>query len=208
MTARILTAALLGAALLSATPAGAQAPAAAATPASGTWQIDPTHSELTFRIRHLVSRVRGTFGDWSGTLVMDPARLEAGRVEVAIKTASIDTQNERRDNHLRTADFFDAETHPAITFRSKRVETRGQQLRVHGDLTIRGTTRPVVLEGEFLGATRDAQGRTRVGFQASTTINRHDYGVRWNRAAEGMNVLGDEVEIEMVVAAVQQAPAP
>ena len=207
MTARILAAALLGATLFVAAPAGAQTPATAAPPAAA-WQIDPTHSELTFRIRHLVSRVRGTFGDWSGTLVMDPARLDAGRVEVAIQTASIDTQNERRDNHLRTPDFFDAETHPTITFRSKRVEARGQQLRVHGDLTIRGTTRPVVLEGEFLGATRDAQGRTRVGFQASTTINRHDYGVSWNRAAEGMNVLGDEVEIEMVVAAVQQAPTP
>lgn len=203
---RPLLAALLVAAL--AAPAAAQAPAGAAAPAGSgatTWRIDPTHSELTFQIRHLVSRVRGTFGRWEGTITADAQRLDGGQVEVAIETASIDTNNERRDNHLRTADFFEADVHPTITFRSTRVEVQGEQLRVHGDLTIRGVTRPVVLEGEFLGTTRDAQGRQRMGFEAETTINRHDYGVAWNRAVEGSNMLGDEVRIQVVVAAVEGA---
>jgi polyisoprenoid-binding protein YceI len=185
-------------------PAAAPAPEAAAQ-APVEWRIDHTHSELSFRIRHLVSRVRGTFGEWSGTIVADPADLAGGRVEVDIRTASIDTRNERRDNHLRSDDFFDAENHPSIRFRSTRVEANGRDLRIHGDLTIRGVTRPVVLTGEMLEVA-GAPGQRRMGFEASTTINRFDYGVSWNRAAEGGGlVLGDEVQITIVVAAVERA---
>jgi polyisoprenoid-binding protein YceI len=206
MKSGLLATAALALATLSAVPAGAQS-APAATPASGSgavaWQIDPTHSELTFQIRHLVSRVRGTFGDWSGTIAVDPDDLKAGRVEVAIQTASIDTNNDRRDKHLRSGDFFDAEGHPAITFRSRRVENQGRAIRVHGDLTIRGVTKPVVLEGEYLGTTRGPEGKRRIGFQAETTINRHDYGVSWNRVVESGSMLGDEVTVELVVAATQ-----
>jgi polyisoprenoid-binding protein YceI len=177
-------------------------PAQAAAPA--VWKIDTTHSELSFRIRHLVSRVRGTFTDWQGALTADPARLADGKVEVTIRTASIDTKQEKRDAHLRSDDFFDAEAHPTITFRSTRVEVNGEALRVHGDLTIRGVTRPVVLEGSYLGITPDGQGGQRIGFEAETKINRHDFGVSWNRAAEGGGVvLGDEVTINLVVAAVR-----
>lgn len=191
---------------LAARPAVAQTAEAGGTAAGvPSWQIDRTHSELTFRIRHLVSRVRGSFDDWQGTLVADPANLAGGAVEVAIRTASINTANERRDNHLRSADFFDAENHPQITFRSTRVEVRGPSIRVHGDLTIRGTTRPVVLEGQYLGITRDAQGRERMGFEAETRINRHDFGVSWNNVAEGGGlVLGDEVTISIAIAAVRR----
>jgi polyisoprenoid-binding protein YceI len=185
-------------------PAAAQAaPAAAAVQAPVHWRIDATHSELSFRIRHLVSRVRGTFGEWSGHLVADPANLAGGSVEVDIATASIDTRHERRDAHLRSDDFFDAANHPNITFRSRRVEADGDDLRVHGDLTIRGVTRPVVLEGRLLEVAGEP-GRRRMALEATTTIDRMDYGVSWNRAAEiGGVVLGDEVQISILVAAVE-----
>jgi polyisoprenoid-binding protein YceI len=179
-----------------------QAPVSAAAPVR--WQIDATHSELTFRIRHLVSRVRGQFNTWSGTITADPAGLAGGSVSVDIQTASIDTNNERRDTHLRSADFFDAENHPTITFRSTRVEANGRDLRVHGDLTIRGVTKAVVLEGQMLEVGGTA-GRRRIGFEAETQIDRMDYGVAWNRAAEGGGaVLGDEVTISIAIEAVEQ----
>lgn len=190
---------------LSAFPApAAPAGAAVAPQAPVRWEIDRTHSELTFRIRHMVSRVNGAFNDWSGTVHADPANLAGGRVEVDIRTASIDTRNERRDNHLRSDDFFDAENHPEITFRSTRVEADGSELRVHGNLTIRGVTRPVVLEGRLLEVA-GTPGRRRIGFEAETTINRLDYGVSWNRAAEiGGVVLGDDVRISIAISAVER----
>lgn len=182
-------------------PAAAPGTAPSKAPAPITWKIDRTHSELTFRIRHLVSRVRGTFNDWDGTIVADPADWRGGSVEVAIRTASIDTGNERRDGHLRSPDFFDAEQNPTITFKSRSVEVTGETIKVHGDLTIRGTTRPITLEGTYLGATGTGE-KQRIGFEASTKINRTDFGVTWNRAAEGGGtLLGDEVEIQIVVAA-------
>jgi polyisoprenoid-binding protein YceI len=191
------------AAAVAAAPARTAVPAGTAA-APVRWQIDQTHSELTFRIRHLVSRVRGGFNSWSGTIVADPASLGGGSVSVDIQTASIDTNNERRDTHLRSADFFDAESHPTITFRSTRVEATGRNLRVHGNLTIRGVTKPVVLQGQMLevGGT---PGRRRIGFEAETQINRMDYGVSWNRAADGGGaVLGDEVTISIAIEAVEQ----
>ncbi|HEX2202947.1 MAG TPA: YceI family protein [Longimicrobium sp.] len=182
------------------TPAAAPAPAAAPV----TWRIDASHSELTFRIRHLVSRVNGTFNQWGGTIVADPASLAGGSVQVEIQTASIDTNHERRDTHLKSADFFDAAAHPTITFRSTRVEVSGEDLKVHGNLTIRGVTRPVVLEGRMLEVGGVA-GKRRIGFEAETTINRMDYGVAWNRAAEGGGVvLGDDVRISIAIEAVEQ----
>lgn len=205
MAATLASLFLAPALFLGGTPTPAVQPAPAAVPV--TWQIDATHSEVSFRVRHLVSRVRGSFSDFSGTIVADPANLAGGRVQVEIKTASIDTNNERRDTHLRSGDFFEAEAHPTITFRSNRVEVNGRELRVHGDLTMRGVTKPVVLEGEVLGIGGVA-GKRRIGFQASTTVNRMDYGVSWNRAAEGGGaVLGDEVQITLNIAAVEQPPA-
>jgi polyisoprenoid-binding protein YceI len=188
-------------------PAPAVAPVAApAAAAPVTWQIDVTHSELTFRIRHLVSRVNGTFGQWKGSIVADPANLSGGSVNVEIQTASIDTRNERRDTHLRSADFFDAPTHPTITFRSTRVQAqRDGALKIHGNLTIRGVTKPVVLDGRMLEMS-GAPGRRRIGFEASTRINRMDYNVSWNRAAEGGGLtLGDDVDITIAVEAQEQA---
>jgi len=204
----VVQAGVLLVAVFAATPLVAQRAVAttpSVAPASATWQIDTAHSELSFRIRHLISRVRGNFTDWSGTITPDPANLAGGSVRVEIRTASINTNHERRDNHLRSDDFFDAAQFPAITFRSRRVETRGESLRVHGDLTMRGVTRPVVLEGAFIGTTRGPDGRERLGLEAQTTVNRHDFGIAWNRAAEGGGVvLGDEVTISITVAAVRQ----
>ncbi|HEX6037276.1 YceI family protein [Longimicrobium sp.] len=195
--------AVIGAAAAAAPAHLSQAPSS--VPATAVrWQIDQAHSELTFRIRHMVSRVSGQFNTWSGTITADPASLAGGSVSVDIQTASIDTNNERRDTHLRSADFFDAANHPTITFRSTRVVANGRSITVHGNLTIRGVTRPVVLEGQMTDVGGPA-GRRRIGFEAETTINRMDYGVAWNRAAEaGGVVLGDEVTISMAVAAVEQ----
>jgi polyisoprenoid-binding protein YceI len=191
----------------------AQQPAAPATAGAGdaptaatTWRIDTSHSELTFRIRHLLTRVRGSFREWNGTLTGEPEDWSRGGVAVAIRTASIDTNNERRDNHLRSDDFFAADAHPEIAFRSARVERAGDRIHIHGDLTIRDVTRPVVLEGEYLGSTTDGQGRRRVAFEAETTVNRQDYGVSWNRAEAGGLLLGDDVAITIMIQAVEVVP--
>ncbi len=200
--ATLVVAALFAPALSAQSSAAVTRPVAATAP---VWKVDVSHSELTFEIRHLVSRVRGTFDQWEATLRGDPSDWRNGGVDVVIQTASINTKHERRDNHLRTNDFFDAPTNPTITFSSRRVEVAGENVTVHGDLTLRGVTRPVVLTGKTLGATTERSGKRRVGFEAETRVNRLDYGVQWNRAAEGGGaVLGDEVRIVIAIAAVEQ----
>jgi polyisoprenoid-binding protein YceI len=164
---------------------------------SATWAIDPTHSELTFRIRHYVTKVRGTFAKWSGSITADPRNLGAGAVSVSIDSKSIDTNNENRDNHL-------TDSCPSLDFKSTHVMVKGDEVMVHGNLTIRGKTKPVTLTGSFGGVTKDMQGKERIGFEASTRINRLDYGVSWNRAIEGGGImLGDEVEINITIEAVR-----
>jgi polyisoprenoid-binding protein YceI len=194
------------------TPPVAQAvPAVAAAPADpNAWRIDPGHSDISFSIRHFVSRVRGTFGRWAGTIVVDTMDITKGSVDVTIQATSIDTQNENRDNDLRSANFFEIEKYPTITFRSTKVEGRKDDLTVTGDLTIRGVTKPVVLKGRYLGVTApDQRGTRRMGFEASTMINRLDYGVTWNRAVEGGGVmLGDDVRIDIVIEAMKATPRP
>ena len=185
--------------------AAAPVPAApAATAAAATYQIDVAHSELGFRVRHLLGRVGGTFGKWAGTIVIDSAVPSRSRVDVTIQTASIDTRNEKRDEHLRAPDFFAADSFPTITFRSSKVELRGKALRVTGDLTMRGRTRPVVLVGEYGGQFKDPWGATRTAFTATTTVDRQAFGVSWNKAVETGAMLGDEVAIEIAVEAVKQ----
>jgi len=181
----------------------ALAPARALEPI--TWQIDPNHSELTFRIRHLVSRVSGTFTSWGGTIVADPERLADGAVDVTIEAASITTRNERRDADLRSPNFFAADSFPKITFKSTHVAVTGSALTVTGDLTMRGVTEEVTLRGEYGGVTGTPEPRRqRIGFSASTTINRLDFGVSWNRAVEGGGVLlGNEVEITINIEAIR-----
>ena len=203
--------AIAAAAAVNPLPAQAQATLSSAgavadsTTAHGplAWRIDANHSDVTFRVRHLVSRVPGTFDRWTADLRGDPADWSTGSVAVSIETASINTRQEKRDNHLRSDDFFDAANHPTITFRSRSVAAEGDRLRIQGDLTIRGVTRPVVLDGEIVALTQAADGSYRVGFNATTRIDRHDFGVSWNRAAEGGGlVLADDVDIEINLAAV------
>jgi polyisoprenoid-binding protein YceI len=198
-------------------PAGTARAQQAATPAvaaaqppadPAVWRIDKSHSELTFSIRHFVGRVRGTFRDWSGTITApDPARWENASIDVSIQTASIFTDHERRDADLRSSSFFAADSFPVITFRSTRIERSGDAAKIHGDLTMRGVTRPVVLEGRFLGHSQFPNNFERVGFEASTTINRLEYGVTWNRMVEGAGMtLGDDVKIDVTIQASRKRP--
>lgn len=175
-----------------------------------TWQIDPVHSELSFRVRHFVTKVPGTFKTWEGTILADPDNLgSGGSVAVTVQTGSIDTRNDRRDTHLRSPDFFAADSFPTMTFKSTKVEVSGSKagatIKLTGELTIRGTTKSVVLEGEYSGTFGPPTPKQqRIGFSASTKINRLDYGLKWNRIVEGSNMLGDDVEIAITVEAVRQ----
>jgi polyisoprenoid-binding protein YceI len=184
-------------------------PATVTQPADpAAWRIDKSHSELSFSIRHFMGRVRGTFRDWSGVItVADAAKWETASIDVAIQTASIFTDHERRDADLRSSNFFAADSFPVIRFKSTRIERNGSAARIHGDLTMRGVTRPVVLEGQFLGLSQFPNNSERVAFEASTTINRLDYGVTWNRMVEGAGMtLGDDVKIEMTIQATRRRP--
>lgn len=168
------------------------------------FDVDTVHSELSFRIRHLFGRVAGTFGNWEGTVAMDTLDIGNTKVDVTIQTASIDTRVKQRDDHLRTSDFFAADSFPTITFRSTKVETAGNLFRVHGDLTIRGRTRPAVLEGTYIGLFDDPWGGRRIAFTASTVINRQDYGVSFNGPFEQIGQIGDDVTIDIAVEAVRR----
>ena len=163
---------------------------------AGTWALDPTHSEVTFSVKHLaISRVRGTFERFTATIVTaeDPTK---STVEANIEVASVNTNQKERDNHLRTNDFFKPDEFPNITFVSTSVVLDGDDITVLGDLSLRGVTRSVTLSGEFGGIVIDGYGQTKAGFTASTKINRHDYGVSWNAALEaGGFTLGDDVTI-------------
>ena len=174
------------------------------------WQLDPAHSQVEFSVKHMMfTTVRGRFADVEGTIDLDQDNPGASSVSVDIDAASIDTRVEDRDNHLRSGDFLDVESHPKITFRSKEVRGAvadpGAEFEVVGDLTIRGVTREVTLEARFEGTGTDPWGGTRSGFSASTKIDRRDFGLTWNQALETGGVLvGHEVKIELQVQAVQQ----
>jgi len=170
---------------------------------AATWEIDPVHTAVGFKIRHLmVSWVKGVFTEVDGTADIDSADLAKSAVKVRIGTASIDTNNQKRDDHLRSPDFFDVATFPAITFVSKKVVVaNGEPVKIVGDLTIRDVTREVELEVEdFSQSIVDPWGNTRRGASASTQINRSDFGLTWNKALEtGGVVVGDEVHISLEV---------
>lgn len=173
-----------------------------------TWTFDPAHTQVEFSARHMMfTTVRGRFSDVSGTLVIDEEDPDNSRVEVEIDAKSIDTRVSDRDTHLRSEDFLDVEKHPEITFRSKRIEgayaEAGDEFRVVGDLTIRGTTKEVTLDARFEGRGIDPWGGERVGFSARTKIDRREWGLKWNQALEAGGVLvGNEVTIEIQAQAV------
>ena len=156
------------------------------------WNIDTVHSHLEFSVRHLmISKVKGHFNKWSGVLLVDDANPAGSKAEVTIDAASIDTREQQRDDHLRSADFFDAASHPTLTFTSTRVEkVSDEEYKVTGNLTIRGVTREVVLATDYLGKSKDPWGGERIGFSAKTSINRKDYGLAFNMPLDTSAVRG------------------
>jgi polyisoprenoid-binding protein YceI len=173
------------------------------------WDIDKVHSSIHFSVRHLmVSKVRGEFHDWAGTLMLDVDDFTKSSVEVTIQATSIDTREEKRDGHLRSADFLDTDKFPTIVFKSTRVERKGDRLAVHGDLAIHGVTRPVTLDVETTEVVKDPWGGTRTGFSGKVAIERKDFGLHWNAVLEaGGVVVGDKVEIALEIEAIRTTPA-
>ncbi len=170
---------------------------------AGTWKLDPAHSEVGFSVRHMmVSKVRGRFRGMDGTITLadDPAQSS---VEAEIDMTTIDTGNTDRDDHIKSADFFGVESYPTMTFRSTSVEPAGNELVVHGDLTLHGVTKPVNLDLEVHGFTKDPFGGMRCGFTATTTINRKDFGISIEMPMDGGGVVvGDKVSITLEIEAV------
>ena len=177
---------------------------------AGTWDIDPAHSEIGFKVRHMmVSNVRGSFQEVKGALEFDEADITRSSIDVTIVAASIDTGVKKRDKHLRSPDFFDVEKYTALTFRSKNVQVISDGVfKVIGDLTIHGVTREVVLDVEGLThQAKDPWGNTVTGATAMTKINRKDYGLTWNKALETGGVLvGDEISITLEVELKKRSP--
>lgn len=172
---------------------------------TGTWTVDPAHSSIEFRIKHMmVSTVRGRFDEFEGTIQAAPDYHDS-KVRGTVKTASIDTNEPKRDAHLRSADFFDSDNYPVIGFESTSIEhLRGGDYRVTGDLTMHGETRPVVLEGTVHGIEQDPWGNDRAGVELRGTISRSQFGLRWQQALETGGVLvGDEVRIAADVSAIR-----
>lgn len=170
---------------------------------AGTWTIDPSHSEVSFTVRHLmVSKVRGTFRTFSGQITVDD-NLQASVVSADIDMNTIDTRDETRDNHLRSHDFFEVTSYPTMTYRSTGVRQDGADYVVDGELTLKGVTRPVALAVEFGGVGSDPWGGTRAGFTATTTINRNDFGVDIKMPLDGGGVVvGDKIAITLEIEAV------
>ncbi len=168
-----------------------------------TWKIDPAHTNVEFKVRHLmISWVKGVFTDVNGTVVINEADLAGSTVKIQIATTSLNTNNKKRDDHLRSPDFFDTATYPVMIFVSRKViVANGQPVNIVGDLTIRNITKEVSLEVEDLSQTvTDPWGNTRRGATASTKINRKDYGLTWNKVLEaGGVVVGDEIRISLEV---------
>ncbi len=181
---------------------------ASSTTKSTTWKLDPSHSSATFSVRHLmITNVRGEFQSVAGSVTYDPARPEALAITASIDVASINTREPKRDEHLRSADFFDVANHPTLEFVSKKARRGDRGLEIVGDLTIRGTTREVVLA--VTGPTpeqKDPWGNTRIGAEATTSIKRSDFGMTWNAVLEAGGVtVGDEIKIHIDVSLVKQA---
>jgi polyisoprenoid-binding protein YceI len=183
---------------------------AASAVAADTFVVDKNHSEATFQIRHLVSKVSGRFDDFTGVVVIDRANPAASSVEFTIKTASVNTGVVNRDNDLRSANFFEAEKYPEITFKSTSIKPSATKdvYDVTGPLTMHGVTKTITLPVEFGGLIKDPWGNDRAGFALSTRLNRKDYGLTWNKALDsGGFMLSDDVSININIEAVKKAPA-
>jgi len=169
---------------------------AAAAPAS--WKVDPAHTEVGFEVRHFFSKVHGVFHDFGGTIVFDDADPSAIKVDASVNATSVDTGNEKRDADLRSADFFEVDKYPTLTFKSTKVLRAGKsKYKVTGDLTLHGVTKPVVFDAEFLGSSAISIGGqswgSRAGFSATTVVNRKDFGINWNKTLDNGGVMVDDM---------------
>ncbi len=175
--------------------------------AQDVWNIDASHSSVQFQVKHLmISNVRGEFGEMSGRILFDGEDCSTVKADAVIQVASIDTREPKRDEHLRSADFFDAARYPTITYKSKRVEgVSEKKFKLVGDLTMRGITKEITLDVEATPVIKGMQGETRIGAHATTSLNRQDYGIKWNRALDaGGVVVSDEVRITLDLELVRQ----
>jgi len=172
--------------------------------ATTTYGIDKAHSEVAFQVRHLLTKVRGRFSDFNGTIEYDEENPEHSSVNIDIQAASIDTNERDRDAHLRSADFFEVDKFPTLVFRSTGIRRKGDdRFDVSGQLTIHGVTKPVTFDVTLLGKAKDPWGNERIAFEADGTVNRKDFGLTWNAALEtGGFLVGDEVRISLSVQAV------
>jgi polyisoprenoid-binding protein YceI len=186
------------------------APTAAIDDLTGDYEFDVSHTRIGFVARHaMVTSVRGAFGELEGSAHIDAADPSRSSAKVTLKVASINTGSEQRDAHLRSADFFDVDTYPEITFVSTKIEpVDDEEYRVHGDLTVKGVTKPATVELSFNGSAKDPFGNLRAGFEGKTTINRKDWGLTWNAALEtGGFLVSDKIKLEFDVSAVKLTPA-
>jgi polyisoprenoid-binding protein YceI len=183
---------------------------AAATPtfAADTYQFDKAHTTVGFQVRHIVTNVGGRFQDFAGTIQVDRAKPETSSVEFTIQAASIDTNEPKRDEHLKSPDFFDVASHPTISFKSTSVKPAGKDTyEVTGNLTMRGVTKQVTLPVTFLGEAKDPWGSEKIGFELSTVLNRKDYGINWNKVLDTGGVLvADDVRVQIAVTANKVKP--
>jgi len=176
---------------------------------ASTWEIDPAHSSATFSIRHMtISNVRGEFGKVTGTVNWDDADVAKSTAEATLDATTINTHEPKRDAHLKSPDFFDVEKNPTITFKSTQVQKVGaDHVKITGNLTIHGVTRPVILDATYTGIVKDPGGNTRRGASAKTKLNRKDFGLTWNKSLEAGGVLvGDEVDIALELELAKKAP--
>jgi polyisoprenoid-binding protein YceI len=175
--------------------------------AADTYTIDKTHSDVSFQVRHFVSKVRGEFTDFEGTIQVDAVKPEASSVVFTIKAASINTNNDSRNKHLNSADFFDTEKFPEISFKSTKIAAAGKdKYDVTGDFTMHGVTKSITLPVTYTGAAKDPRGGERAGFELSTTLNRKDYGINWNKTLDnGSLMLSDDVAVTISLETVKKA---
>jgi polyisoprenoid-binding protein YceI len=204
-----LALALLAASSPAAAQTGTPVGATASSPAAVTkWIVDPVHSQVEFGIRHLLGRVRGSFTRWYGVIATRETDWRRGTVSVKVQTASINTGNAYRDADLRSPRFLDSDSFPAMTFESTDIATTDSTVVLHGNLTLKGHTRPVVLKGHFRGIGKDQEGKQRIAFDASTMLDRRDFGINYNQLVEGSKMIGDDVEITIALEAVRAPATP
>lgn len=169
---------------------------------SGVYQVDPAHSKVGFEIPHLViSTVEGKFKDFSGTIEINDKDFKKSKVTAEVNVQSIDTAVQKRDDHLRSADFFDVAKYPKMSFQSQKITGNKKSFNMTGLLTIKGVTKPVTFKGKFLGTVADGYGNLKAAFEAKTSIQRKDFGLTWNSMVEAGPVVGDEVEISLKIQA-------